>query len=1598
MTEIPASLVERLKGRQAVLIAGLGCSELAGAPEWDELTLRLCDRVEDETRRGELRTLVAAGRRAAAIAYLGTRLPREVITRVLTDAYPAPTEVPETIAAIARIPWRGLISTGYDGLWAAATGDGKGDIRIFTPDQADDLADHRGRFLLQLGGTTTAPDSLCLGDPRKLGALGISGALRAVGENRSFVMVGFRPGDPDLKLVAEALAATLAAGGPHFLFVPGVHGFELELLEAELGVTVIAHDGALDEGLRALEKAWTDVAATARPAEDDVDAWLEIWGRDPADTESRAVLERAETRLREEKRWDRLVELLLGCVERTPDRAQQVAALREVARVYEQELEAPDRAFAALGAAFRLDPDAEGLVADVERAAGKADAWGEMLAEYSEICAELGEGQTALRHRLELARLYAEEANQVPDAIAEYRLVLARDSKNAVAARALADLLTKEERWSELAPVLGHAAELDEDPARALDLRLQLGEIQLAKLADPEAAIAAYERALAAAGPGAPARALCEALDALEGLYRRRERWADLARTLEAKAARATDNATGARLRRERAEVLGTRLGDAQAALRELEAALEQNPKDRASLRALEKTYEDQGRDAEYLRTVERLADLAESTAERLMLLRRLAAEWEGRPDGLDRAADALEQMLEIDPRDSDTFRALGRVYRQARRWLALVEATKRQLEVTDDTAAKRDLYAQLGAIYDDELRDGPNAATAYESAAALGDEREATVAALGRLHDQAGRWAPAVDALEKVARATRDPARRTEALVRAAAISAEHLGDQAGAEARYTRALESNPGHLGALTALGALYRGRGQALRAAKLMKEAEEQTANRIEKVRMLHDLGALYEGELESKTQATELYARALDVDPEHVPSAERLVELYTRSQRWAELEPVLDMLSRKADRSPVGAPAAAQLYVRLGETAQRLGNQGHASRAFETALQLGPTSLGALRGLAGLRFERGEHREAAALYRTLVEQHHAALAPGELPLVYERLARAEEALGDRDAAIAWHEKALAVDPGRRASLEAVAALHLEKGDAGALVLDKRALLAMATDDETRAQLSEEIGDLYVDKLGNPSQAITAYQSVLALSPGRRQTLHRLLELYTAEKRWSDAAGMLVRLADVESGPAVRAKYLYTAAVIHRDELGDAEGAVALFNRALDDAPDLTKAFDAVERLLIETGAWRELARNYRRMIKRLPTEGLSDLRLRLWSALGDVSVAHLGDLEMGMAALEVAESLEPANAQRREQLAEMYLQVGPDHYEKAISEHQWLIAHNSDRLASYRALARLYAETGQRDKLWCLSATLAFLRKADPEQQRFYEEHRPQEFRAAKRAFNDELWKKLVHPDEDRFVAAIFGLLGNLMAQGAAQQHQVLGLRRKERVDPGADDRAPTRVLRYVAQTLELPAPDLFFKETDPQSLVLHNLQEKGVLTPALVVGRGAEQRVNEVELVFEMGKRLAFLRPERFVRTALPSPAALDLALRAALALAGSGIGHGAHNGEVDKLTAELRRQVPRAIGDQLAVLGRKLTASRGEVIDMQAWMGAADLTAARVGFALTNDLGAAARVISTEPASMSPLPARQRLKDLLAFSVSEEYFAVRRFLGLEVL
>jgi tetratricopeptide (TPR) repeat protein len=1410
MAKLPPALVESLRLRQVVLVAGARCSELADLPAWPALAAALVDWVDDSERQAEVRALLEGGRTLAALARLRDILSDDVVTEVISDAVPADRAVPAAIAAVAAVPWRALVTSALDELWPRAAED----AAPLLPGDSHDL-DQPQRMLLHLLGRAAVPASLCLGprDVRTKVALAGTGALLAEAHRRwSFVFVGFQPGDPDLALVAERLLGSSASEREDFLLCPGLGEAEAQVLGAELALTAVALEGDLTGALEALAEAWDSVKESSRPPVEDVDGWLELWARDPGDAEAPRVLAEAADRLREAKAWERLVAILVQRAELSREPAEQVAALREVGRIFDAELEQPDRAYRAMVTALRLEPDNLEVVADLKRLARKANLWEEFVSEYGGLVQTMADPGDSAHHVIEMGRIYAEDAGRHDQAIASFERVLAHD-------------------------------------------------------------------------PGSP-----EALAGLEGLYRQAGRWGDLARILHEREERATDASLRRKLRTERIELLLSRLHDGPAAVEALEAAVSDDPDDRVALRSLEALYREQHREQERLGTLERLLPLAESDEERIGLLRRLAAGQRGQPGG---GVASLERAFALGDRHEDTLESLSRAYEQRGDWRACAEVLDR--------------WSELGPA----------------------EARAQLLARAGKLH------------LDK-------------------------LNDSAAGEERYARALELDPRNPAVLSALAHLSRDRGDFFRAAKFLVESEEGTRNPLEKARLLHEAAVLYQDELDDEAKATLLYARALAADPGHAAAAGRLAPLYEKARSWEALEPVLDMLARRAEGRD---DEVADLHRRLGECARHLGKSDKALKSFEAALSLAPESLPVLRDLADLQLERQAWAEARAHYDSVRRLGEAALSIDERVDLLTKLGRCELHLDEFESARRRFEEALALDPPQRGSAPP----------------------------EGKLRLLEELGDLCFERLQQAEDAIGYYQKALALAPTRRQLLHKLLGLYTEQKTWPGALAMLSKLAEVETAPALRAKFHYAAAVIQRDEVHDPALTVELLNKALDDDPDMTKAFEAIERLHTEAQDWKSLARAYRRMIKRLPEKGLTELRARLWNGLGVVSLRYLGDREAAVLALEVASSLERENLARHELLADLYVEVGKPAIDKAIAEHQFIISRRPERVESYQALAALLQQKQAYDQLWCVAGALVHLGHADHYLHSFWERHRMAEVPVAVSKMGHEQWRRIVHPREDQLIGGLFALTGPALAMTTAQKHQSVGIKRSERIDLTSQKWPPAEALRYLSSSMEIPLPDVYMRESDPQTVAIYNLRDRDRPTPALVLGQGFLQWSSMWEVVFDLAKRMAFLRPERFARFALVTPVALDIAVRAALALGGVPVGHGPHNGEVERTRSKLAELVEAPLAAELSVAAKRFLEARGEVIDIPAWIAAADLTAARAAFVLSSDLPSAVRVLGAEPAGLTPLPLADRIKDLVAYSVSEDYFAVRQALGLQV-
>ena len=71
--------------------------------------------------------------------------------------------------------------------------------------------------------------------------------------------------------------------------------------------------------------------------------------------------------------------------------------------------------------------------------------------------------------------------------------------------------------------------------------------------------------------------------------------------------------------------------------------------------------------------------------------------------------------------------------------------------------------------------------------------------------------------------------------------------------------------------------------------------------------------------------------------------------------------------------------------------------------------------------------------------------------------------------------------------------------------------------------------------------------------------------------------------------------------------------------------------------------------------------------------------------------------------------------------------------------------------------------------------------------------------------------------------------------------------------------------------------------------------------------------------------------------------------------------------------------------------------IDMAQWGHAVDGTSHRAGFVVCGDLEVASRMVSAEPVTVGGPQVKDKIKELVLYSISEEYFAVRQQMGITI-
>ncbi len=1285
---------------------------------------------------------------------------------------------------------------------------------------------------------------------------------------------------------------------------------------------------------------------------------------------------------REAERWDELIDLYVTRIEATEDRDERIELLRAAARVYEEQLDNPEQAYHTLYIAWTEDFANTNTAVDLERVTAASDRWNELLTSANAALQDGQEPATQIAICLCCAKWYGQELGHPEYAIPYYEQIRALDPSNAKAWWQLGDLYETTQQWDKLAQALAKLVELTDDDAVKANTYVRMGDLADDRFAMRQEAEDYYRRALHLQ------ERHVGALEALERIYREEGRSNKLLNILERKAEAVEDVDSIVSALLQVAEAYEERFNDPKAAIENFEKAAELSPSDLSALRGLKRLYAQEGRYQELIGILEREYEVVATERERIEILMRMAEMWQQEFRKPENAAERLEQVLDIDPLHDEALCRLEELYGATQRWDDLVRTFDRHASATTDIEQRIRIFRDLGQVHAAHKDDVEMAIDSYLNALNLDEQDLISLQALTKLFERKGDYAAALDMMGQLAAVVNEPADQVALKHRMGRILDQELGDRVSALEQFQAAIDLDPAHLESLEAMRGIHVDSGDWVAAAKTLGlEVEHTEQDRIRAARLV-ELGRIRAERLDDEPGAVQAFEAAIAADPDNEDAMLPLVDAYVAQERHEDAFPLLQTLVQRCDKCD--DDEKHRLASMLGETATELGNAEEAVRAYERAYQLQNDDPATLKGLAGAYFRAESWDDAFKYHQLILVQQRDSLGRDEITEVFYRLGVVKREQGEDKKARNMFDKALEEDTHYVPALEAMVDLQAAEGDWDSVVEYKKRILDVADEPAVRAALLIQLGDLWQGKLGNPDAAAEAYTESLDLEPHNHVVLHKLLVAYQAAERWSEAIDVIERVSDIEERDEAKAKYMYTIGVILRDKLEDEDAALERFNDALDLDSAQLKPFEAVNKLLNERKDWKALERAYRKMLHRIINEGNTDLEHNLWHTLGIIYRDRQRNFDAAAESFRMAAGLKPDDAVEHQILAELYATM-PEKTAEAIAEHQWLLTSDPNRLDSYRALYKLYFDARAYDKAWCIARTLTHFKKADEEQQKFYQQYKQdREIQPTARLSNENWVKDLMHVGQDIYISKIMEVIAPVVRASIAVPDKKLNLHKRKPEDLANPSLALARQFKLAQDLLNVTIPVRLFIQKELSGALRDEARSN---PPAIITGYTLLSGYRPIDLSFVCGRHLTYYRGEHFIRTMYQSHTELKTLLLAAMRVVGMGGGDAA----VETAAKQLAKHMDQPHRDVLKQVVRKFVDAGGHA-DIKRWMQAVEITSLRAGLLLCDDVDTAVhmtqQIASDSTADLAP---RDKVKEIVLFSISESYFRLREQLGIQI-
>lgn len=831
----------------------------------------------------------------------------------------------------------------------------------------------------------------------------------------------------------------------------------------------------------------------------------------------------------------------------------------------------------------------------------------------------------------------------------------------------VADLARMSSREGDLLEVLRGCAPDLADAELQRDTQIMVADLARGTRRDLDLARAWYEKALETHPDYIPA------LDALASLHEERAAWPELLAVLRAKTELAFDEDARRELLRRQATICERHTSNPEEAIAAHEAILGMSF-DLSAARALERLYADAGRWEDLSALLETQLGLpgsdeaelhyrlGEVSMERLDAPERALEHFReslARQSDHEKAIDALERLGTREGYAASAAETLEPIYLARVEWPKLIAALEARLAAETDIYARKELFARLGTIYEENLGDLSQALDTYARMFRDQLSDRETWDTLSRLARQLGRWdrlatiyRNALDAISVDDDVTSDLSFIT------AQVLDERVRDSASARSYFHRSLSFDPTRTEVFNALESLLKRESAHTELLTLYRDAADRAGDPEERKKFQFFIAEIDERQLQDLPKAIDDYRAILETDPFDAEAVKRLDALLIKTESWQDLSELLERRVLDA----VDSDERSALRFRLGRLrADRLDDPEGAVSALRDIVEERRDHEDAIRALEGIADTHPAMRLRVVeilepIYRDLDDWNRLIVALNirtnasvdlaeRTQLLREVGSLKETRARDIKGAFAAYSQAFNEDAGDGEAREALERLAAEHNLWDELVRSYETAVAASDDLGTRTDLLRAIAQTHDQRRDDPRSAIDAYNRLFSADDSQVDVLDLLEGLHVLLSDWQGHVDVLELKAARTLDDEHKKFLLHTIGDSQRDMLANLDGAIDAFQRALQTDPTDIVALDALDGLYTQRGDARALGEV---LGQRLDIETDPEIRLHTALRLGSLWETELSNPQRAVDAFRRALDDAPTDPHAIAALERLYL--------------------------------------------------------------------------------------------------------------------------------------------------------------------------------------------------------------------------------------------------------------------------------------------------------------------------------------------------------------